>query len=136
MFTIVPSDAARIVNPRHCRPVGPAQWSSTPVGAGGGALVEVACVVLAVEEGGGDPGDVRVHTWYLSGPHYHHIDISFERTGKKRKGEDDRTRTVPGAQPPNPQPPPLYETQFAPPYSARWLSPFPVKTQFCCATPG
>jgi hypothetical protein len=85
MFTIVPSDAPLIVKPRHCCPVGPAQCSSTPVAAGGGALVEVACVVLAVEEGGGEPGDVRVHTWYLSGPHYPRIDISFERTGKKRK---------------------------------------------------
>jgi hypothetical protein len=45
-----------------------------------------------------------------------------------------RTRMVPGAQPPKPQPPPLYETQLVPPKRARWLSP--VKTQFCCATPG
>jgi hypothetical protein len=85
MFTIVPSDAPLIVKPRHCCPVGPAQWSSTPVGAGGGALVEVACVVLAVEEGGGEPGDVRVHTWYLSGPHYHPTNISFQRFVKERK---------------------------------------------------
>lgn len=55
MLTIVPSDAPRIVNPRHCCPFGPAQWSSPPVGAGGGAVVEV---------GGGASGGVSVHTWY------------------------------------------------------------------------
>ena len=67
MLTIVPSDAPRIVNPRHCCPVGPAQCNSTPVATGGGALVDVAWVVL---DGGGASGGVRVHTWYCDGPHY------------------------------------------------------------------
>lgn len=111
-----------MVRPRHCWPVGPAQWSSVPVAAGGGAVVDV---------GGGVFGAVRVHTWYWSGPHYYPTQQSVEKQDRDR---GRRTRMVPGAQPPKPQPPPLKDTQLAPPYKARWLSP--VNTQFCCATPG
>jgi hypothetical protein len=60
--TIVPSEAARIVSPRHSTPDGSDQCSSTPVVAGGGAVVEV-------DVGGGTPGGVSSHCWSRDGPH-------------------------------------------------------------------
>jgi hypothetical protein len=49
--------------------------------------VDVAEVVLAVEEGGGEPGDVRVHTWYLSGPHYSNQQYELPKIREGRKGD-------------------------------------------------